>query len=192
MNIWNFEKPMNQNEQPSQYSIQMLFDPKKVDLSIMKAEAGRVAKEKFGNKLKNYMAASTWGNPFRDGNEKPDYEGYPKMVFVRTSSKFSIPVVDASSPPLIIEPPAPNEVDPIYAGAYYRATVRAHAYDFNGKRGVKFYLCTLQKLAEGESFGGARPDASTDFADGLEVNGGDHTPFDSDKDQSPDDPTGVF
>ena len=161
MNVWDYEKPVNPNEAPWQHSITMLFDPTKVDINLLKQEATRVAKERFGSKFEQYAGSPNWHNPFRDGSEKPEYDGYEGMVFVRATSKFYIGVVDENNN--YIEKPGPNENDPVYSGAYYQATIKATAFDVNGKRGVKFYLATMKKVADGEPFGGSRPDAAADF-----------------------------
>ena len=44
-----------------------------------------------------------------------------------------------------------------YSGAYYRAQVRAFAYDSAGNKGVSFGLQNVQKMAEGDPLGGRIP-----------------------------------
>ncbi len=75
-------------------------------------------------------------------------------------------LVDASLQAII----EPSE---FYAGCYARATINAYAYDRNGNRGVAFGLRNIQKIKDGDSFGGGSK-AENDF-DSIETPAGQET-----------------
>lgn len=146
-----FEAKSFQN-QPAKFSIVCIFD-KKTDLKDLKRAAANAALEKFGPKEK-------WPKnlrlPFRDGDtERGDTPGYENSIFITASSKQRPGVVDKSLNEIISE-------DDFYAGCYARATLIAFAYDQMGNKGISFSLQNIQKMEEGERFGGRR-EASTEF-----------------------------
>ena len=122
------------------YSVVMLF-PKDEDLSVLKRAAKAAAKEKWGDKIPKGLR-----QPFRDGDEK-ELTGYSGHIFVKAKTKYQPGLVDAKRNPII----DPTE---FYAGCWAHATVSAAAYDFNGTRGVKFYLHNIQKLKDDDAFVG--------------------------------------
>lgn len=132
--------------QEAKFSLTMLFDKKKADLSKMKEAAFAAATEKWGPKEK-------WPKnlrmPFRDGNEKSDLQGYENTIYVTVSSKQKPGLVDNQVQPIISE-------DDFYAGCYARATLTAFAYDKAGNKGISFGLQNIQKLRDGESFSGRK------------------------------------
>ena len=147
-------------DQPAKFSITMLFD-KKTDLKELKRAATNALTEKWGPKEKWPKGLQM---PFRDGDEKEDLQGYAGTITVSASSKTRPGVVDQKRAQI-------QETDQtFYAGCYARATLIAFAYD-NLKKGVSFSLQNIQKLRDGEQFGGRR-DASDDF-DEVEDNSDD-------------------
>lgn len=139
------------------YAVTMLF-AKDADLSALKAAAKAAAIEKWGadqNKWPKNLKL-----PFRDQGEK-DYDGYEAgCIFVRASSKQKPGLVDANVQPII----DPSE---FYSGCYARATVNAFAWGGaahqKGQNGVSFGLQNIQKIHDGEAFGG-RSKPTDDFA----------------------------
>ena len=132
----------------AKYSVTMLF-PGNTDLSDLKAIVQEAINEKWpGKKPANLRL------PLRDGSEK-DLDGYDGCIFASASSKQKPGVVDQRLQEII----EPSE---IYAGCYARATITAFAYDVSGNKGVAFGLQNLQKVSDGEGFGG-RGRASSDF-----------------------------
>lgn len=143
------------------YSITMLFDPAKIaadpiqkDLwEKVKIAARTCAQEKWGAQIPKGLKS-----PFRDGNEpgKADYEGYgPGVIFLVCSTKTKPGIVGPDKSAII----APEE---FYAGCWARATINPYAWTFMGKSGVSFGLQNIQKLADGEPFGG-RTRAENEF-----------------------------
>jgi hypothetical protein len=136
------------NAEPK-YDCVLLF-PKTADLSALKAAASAAVKEKWPS-----GAPKGLRSPFRDGDEK-ELDGYAGCIYLRVSSKNKPGVVDETLQPII-------EASGIYAGCYVRASVRAYAYDQNGNKGVAFGLNNIQKLRDGEPFGGGPSKAEDDF-----------------------------
>jgi len=155
-----FEPRAIQPGQTPKYSMTMLFDLSKIntDKSEKKrwddliAAVKEVAKEKFPKGIPANMM-----NPFRDGKEKEQYQGYGAgITFVNATTTTRPGLVDQSLQKII----APEE---FYAGCYARATVNPYAWSKVGKNGVSLGLQNIQKVAEGEAFSGRTP-AEEDFS----------------------------
>ena len=146
----------------SQFSATLLFDEKAQqtpEFAAMVAAATEVKNAKFGAKYVGELR-----NPFRKGELKTRPEankdgsvaymdGYgPGIVFVRVSSGEEYPPTIYD--PIKAEILAPHDRKAIYAGSYCVAVVQAIAYDKGGNKGVKFGFSCLQKVADGQSFGG--------------------------------------
>jgi hypothetical protein len=155
--------------QDAKYSLVMLFDIEKINASKeekklwadMQIAAKEVAAEKWPKGLPKGLM-----NPFRDGMEKEQYEGYGEDVtFITASTKTKPGLVDQNLQKII----APEE---FYPGCFARATVNAYAWSKLGKNGVSFGLQNIQKVKDGDALGG-RTRAEEDFSvlDDLE-NGG--------------------
>lgn len=133
--------------QEAKYSVVMLFD-QKTDISKLKQAAFKAAVDKWGPKEK---WPKTLRLPFRDGNEKSDLQGYENTIYVTANSPKQRPqVIDNKKQPIT------EEDGTFYAGCYARATLRAFAYDKAGNKGVSFSLQNIQKIRDGESFGGRK------------------------------------
>lgn len=140
-----FEKHSGIQGSEPKYSICMLFN-KVTDLKALKTIANNACTEKWGAKEK---WPKDLRNPFRDGNEKIDLEGYKDCIFVNATSKQKPGLVDQSVQ-AIIEP------ERFYAGCYARATLIAYAYDTMGNKGVAFSLQNIQKTRDGKPFSGRK------------------------------------
>lgn len=153
----------------AKFSITMLFDktnPKVLEgLKAMETAVATVLNAKFGSpdrwprKGDGTLALRL---PFRNGAEK-NYDGYgPNIIFVSASSEmkpglvFSWPGPDGKTPASLTDP------KDFYAGCYARATVNPYYYDRKGNKGVAFGLRNIQKLRDGEAFGGGKK-AEADF-----------------------------
>lgn len=162
-----FEAKQVNGQGTAKFSIQMLFrvkaDPKKpdekvVDLTPLKNAWLAVAVSKFGTDKTKWPKLE---NPFRDGKEK-DYDGYGDgIVFLTASSKMKPGVVHAHAGADGKPEPLTVPTD-FYGGCYARATVNPYYWEFMGKKGISFGLQNVQKLKDGEMFGG-RAKAEMDF-----------------------------
>jgi hypothetical protein len=153
-----FEARAMQPGQEAKYSIVMLFEPKKMTDPLEKKKwDDMVAAVKFTatEKWPKGIPAN-FKNPFRDGMEKEQYEGYGKgVIFLTASTKTRPGLVDQNLQKII----APEE---FYAGCYARATINPFPWTKLGKNGVSFGLQNIQKVKDGDPLGGRGP-AEADF-----------------------------
>jgi hypothetical protein len=139
-----------------------------VCLLIPKTDKATVKKIKDAVEAAKADGISLWGGkvpgnlktPLRDGDaERADRPEYAGMYFMNVSSKKKPGVVDANR----------NDIDDeseVYSGCYGRASINFYAYS-NRSKGVGAGLNNIQKIADGERFGGgANP--SDDFSSGYE------------------------
>lgn len=133
------------------FSLTLLFD-KTADLSAMKAEAEKVAAEKWGKKLPANLRM-----PFRDGDEKeqPEYAGKIYVTF-RAGEDRKPQVVNADLSPIS------QESGQFYSGCFAKVSYSCYAYDKQGNKGVAFSLGNIQKIRDGEPLDG-RTTAENDF-----------------------------
>lgn len=166
--LWAFkpQPPMEGSTGEPKYGTTMLFDEaarKTPEFKAMKALAVQAAKEKFGDKIvpdgagwfKFAVGQRIFRNPFRDGAEKAELEGYEGMVFASATTKTMPGMVDGKRQRIISE-------DEFGSGDYARASLTAYGYDKAGNAGVAFGLQNLQKTRDGERFSG-RTAAENDF-----------------------------
>lgn len=140
---------------PAKYGITVMLDSKNKEhaafLGKLENIAEELAKEKFGKKL-----PKKFNFPFRDGDEE-DREEFAGVTFfsATASEKFQPDCVDASLQPII----DPRE---LYSGMYCRVSLRPYTWDHpTGGKGISFGLMNVQKLGDGEKFGGGASAANT-------------------------------
>lgn len=140
---------------PKEFSAVFLLDNEKHKTVIAKinALAERVALDKFKKKVKLKHEL------IRDGNEKPDVDGYGDGVsFITAKCKTRPPVVDQMRNPLVEEDGKP------YAGCYVNATINLYAWEHpTGGKGVSAGLRAVQFAKDGESFGAGAVNAEDEF-----------------------------
>lgn len=136
------------------FSVRALFPPT-TDLSGLKKEAGQAALDKWGDKV-----PKTLRSPFRKNEELENPVvgiGDDWIVMTFSANEDRRPgIVDAKLQDII------DEAD-VYSGAWYRAQVRAFAYENAGNKGVSFGLQNIQKLRDDEPLGGGRTPANKAF-----------------------------
>lgn len=154
-----FEAKKINNEGKAKYSLTMLFNlaeimknpDEKKKWEAMLAAVKQIATENWPKGIPEKMQ-----NPFRKGEEKEQYQGYgPGVIFVVASTLTRPGVVDEKVVPIV-------DREQFYAGCYARAMVNPYAWTFMGKNGVSFGLQNVQKIADGDPFGG-RSNAEDDF-----------------------------
>jgi len=152
-------KPKAIGDGKAKYSMVCLFD-----IEVIKSDPEE--KEKWGALVAAIKATATeeWGadipnplkRPFRKGEDKEQYDGYGEgIIYFNVSTTTQPGLVDEDVHDII------NERD-FYAGCYARATINPYAWTYMGKSGVSFGVQNIQKLADGEPFGG-RTNATDDF-----------------------------
>lgn len=137
----------------------------RLDAGIAAAKQQGVAQKKYkdGTPLDRVPTPIYDGDGYRaDGYTPFGDECKGMWVFTASCPQDRKPgVVDADCNPVL----DPTE---IYSGIWGRVAVDFFPYSFSGKQGVGCALCNVQKLADGEPLGAARPTASDDFGGGFD------------------------
>ena len=136
------------------YSIRACFPPT-AKLDTLKKEAEAAAREKWGDKI-----PKTLRSPFRLNEEL-------EAPIVGIGDDWTIMSFSANEDrrPGIVDAKLQDVIDDtdIYSGAWFRAQVRAFAYDTAGNKGVSFGLQNVQKLRDDDPLGNGRIPASKAF-----------------------------
>ena len=94
--------------------------------------------------------------PIHSGSlERPDDEANAGMMYLNASSKDAPQIVDQKKQPI---------TDPmkVYSGCICNVSLNCRGYNFNGSKGVTFYLGNIQFVRDGEQLAG-RTSAASDF-----------------------------
>jgi hypothetical protein len=138
------------------YSIRAAFPPA-AKLDALKKEAQLAAQEKWGDKI-----PKTLRSPFRLNEELENPIvgiGDDWIIMSFSANEDRRPgIVDAKLQDIIA-----NDETEVYSGAWYRAQVRAFAYENAGNKGVSFGLQNVQKLRDDDPLGSGRIPASKAF-----------------------------
>jgi hypothetical protein len=138
----------------SKFSIRAAFPPT-AKLDALKKEAEIAAREKWGDKI-----PKTLRSPFRTNEELENPIvgiGDDWVIMSFSANEDRRPgIVDAKNQDII------DDAD-VYSGAWYRAQVRAFAYDQAGNKGVSFGLQNVQKIKDDDPLGNGRIPASKAF-----------------------------
>lgn len=146
--------PRENPDGKKKFSVRAVFMPG-TDLAGLKAAARAVATEKWGNQMPKTMRS-----PFRTNEELDNpIPGIPDDAVVMTFS------ANEDRRPGLVDAKLNDIIDDaeVYAGAWFRAQVRAYAYDTQGNRGVAFGLENVQKLRDDDPLGSGRMPASKAF-----------------------------
>lgn len=131
-----------------------LYIPKTEDISALRANLEKVCKEAFGAKFQSLEKLKH--PPIKDGDEKdPSDPAYGHWIVRAKSSKRPV-VVDASRTNI-------ESKEAIYGGCYGRINVTPASYQIPTGWGVTMYLNAVQKVKDGERFGGGGVSAEEVF-----------------------------
>lgn len=123
-----------------------LYIPKSEDISGIRKILEKVAREAFGTKFTTLEKLKH--PPIKDGDDKdPSDPAYGHWIIRAKSAKRPL-VVDASR--TVIE-----SKDDLYGGCYGRINVTPASYAIPTGWGVTLYLNAVQKVKDGERFGGS-------------------------------------
>lgn len=155
--LFTAQKKMKSNpDSPMGYYCSILFPPI-ADLTLFFNEYNRIAKEHFAA----HWNGQGWGGldpAVRNQAEKPQYAGYtPNCAFMNVGSNYKPAIVDNRMNPI---------VDPaqIYPGCWAIVSLNGYASGKNTPRkGPRFGLQTIMKIADDRNLGGAAPDPRAMF-----------------------------
>lgn len=165
------------------YSIEMLFNKEQTDLKPFQKAIHAACVAKWGPDKSEWPEGLK--SPIKDGDKpqgkkkelRPEAKGC-WIIRASTSAEYSKPYVVGrdSTQPII------NESE-FYAGCFARAALKAHAYSFADKDGIKFILDGVQKVKDGQAFGGRKPAHEVFGALDFDVDEPEFLTDDSDSDQ---------
>ncbi len=159
----------NKKDDDGQFALTLIFPPD-VDLGPLKTLAGEKAVAKFGKSAKGIKSPMIPADEKNiKGLDDVDLSGW---TMIRANTYKARPtVVKRDGTKVEHEDLAPE----CYSGRWMCMSVRAHAYDQQGNKGVKFYLGNIQLLDDDEHLGGfAQAKAEDEFeAIGEEAASGD-------------------
>lgn len=120
-----------------------------------------VAKEKWEGKATEVLKQLRAGDKIcmRDGDSKPEYDGFPGNFFIAARNKARPFVCDRDKSPLTASDGKP------YAGCYVNATVDVWAQQNRWGRRINATLSGVQFLKDGDAFSGSPPSTPDDFED---------------------------
>lgn len=136
------------------YSIRAVFMPG-ADLTLLKQQAQLAAQEKWGNAI-----PKTLRSPFRKNDELDNpIPGVPDDAVVMTFSAAE------DRRPGLVDANLQDVIDDsqVYSGAWFKAQVRAFAYETSGNKGVSMGLQNVQKLRDDDPIGKGKMPASKAF-----------------------------
>jgi hypothetical protein len=131
-----------------------LYIPKSEDISALRAEMEKVCKEAFGAKFQSLEKLKH--PPIKDGDSKdPTDPAYGHWIIRAKSAKRPV-VCDGSRVNI-------ESKEQVYGGCYGRINVTPGSYSQATGFGVTLYLNAVQKVKDGERFGGGGVSAEEVF-----------------------------
>ena len=131
-----------------------LYIPKSEDISKLRANLEKVAKEAFGAKFQSLEKLKH--PPIKDGDDKdPSDPAYGHWIVRAKSAKRPV-VVDGARSPI-------ESKDALYGGCFGRINITPASYAIPTGWGVTLYLNAVQKVKDGERFGGGGVSAEEVF-----------------------------
>lgn len=155
-----FEPKAYEDGEPK-FSVEMLFDEKKSDLSEMRDKMKKVCEAAWGKDKAKWP--KNFRLPFKKGDEKEDAsEHYAGVIFARADSKNQPGIFDQEKNDIL-------DKREIFSGCFCRASLFMVPYENiggkgdSGRSGIKLYLQGIQLIKKGEAFGntGSRDDFGT-------------------------------
>jgi Protein of unknown function (DUF2815) len=152
--LFRASAPKDEPDGKKKFSIRAFF-PSNADLSTLREQAKQAVKEKWGDKTPSALRS-----PFRtNGDLDNPVDGIPKDWVVMTFS------ANEDRRPGVVDENLQDIIDETqcYSGAWFRAQVRAFAYEARGNKGVSFGLQNVQKVRDDDPIGAGRIPASKAF-----------------------------
>ncbi len=156
-----FEATQINGEGKAKFRITMLFDEATFDeiekqrWEAIKASIEPAAVKKFGKLPPMLKEPFLKGNDMRSNETGKIYQGHENMTVLRTASEDKPGLVDHNVQPII-------DQSEFYGGCYAIATINPYGWEYMGKKGVSFGVGNIQKVGDGEHFGG-KTKAEDDF-----------------------------
>lgn len=161
-----FEPSTVAGEGEPRYSAALILPTDHPQIKEIQAKIKAVATEKWKDKAEAQIKAleKTGKIALHDGDEKPNYDGFPGNFFVSASAK-------ASARPTVIDTNKSALTDrdgKIYAGCYVNVSLDFWAQDNAYGKRVNAQLRGVQFLRDGDAFSAGRPADSDEFEEVTE------------------------
>jgi len=169
------------------YNCGLLIAPNDPQVQKIRAAMSAAAKEKWGDKAASeYNALMKMDKlALHDGDTKPEYTGYPGMLYLNPSTPEDTPptlIITINGVNCTLDTYRDDKVQQVefqrllrqkfYGGAYVNASVQFWAQDNDFGKRINVQLRGLQFNSDGDSFGGGGSPASADeFAAAAESGG---------------------
>lgn len=151
------------NDPTPYYSGTYLLEPEHPQLAELEEICVSLCNEKWGKKGPAILKAiKMTGKIFlRDGNTKPDYDGFPGNFFISARSKIRPAYFDMQKQEI-------TEAQGIlYSGCYVNVSLEMFAYT-KGNNGLGARQRGVQYAGKGDAFGGGGPPAGADEFDEID------------------------
>jgi len=145
-------------DQAAKYSVVISLEKDNKFWAALNKKIEEVAIAKWGEvpgKLKTFI---------KNGDEEEKKYNLAGMNLFTASNKTKPGVVVRNEDGTLVEPMTNEE---IYSGAYYRASIRPYAYEYQKSKGVAISLDNIMKIKDGEKYT-SKTTAADDFADFVE------------------------
>lgn len=155
---------VDDNSKP-RFGCALLLTPDHAQLKEIKAKMNAVALEKWKGKAEAQMAALEKKDKtaLHDGNDKPNYDGYPGNFYISAASQENNPPTVLNQDKSIFD--AKKGHKRIYSGCYVNASIEFWAQDNAYGQRVNATLRGVQFLKDGDSFSAASAASSDEFED---------------------------
>lgn len=156
-----FEPSTVAGEGEPRYSAAFILPADHPQIKDIQAKIKAVATEKWKDKADAQIKAleKTGKIALHDGDEKPNYDGFPGNLFISASAKVSArpTVIDQNKAPL-------TERDgKLYAGCFVNVSLDFWAQDNSYGKRINAQLRGVQFLRDGDAFSAGRPADSDEF-----------------------------
>lgn len=156
-----FEPSTVAGEGEPRYSVALILPTDHPQIKEIDAKINAVATEKWKDKAEAMIKSleKTGKLALHDGDEKPNYDGFPGNMFVSASAKVSArpTVINSDKTPLT------DRDGKIYAGCYVNVSLDLWAQDNAYGKRVNAQLRGVQFLRDGDAFSAGRPADSDEF-----------------------------
>jgi len=158
-----FEPSTVAGEGEPRYSAALILGTDHPQIKEINDKIKAVATEKWKDKADAMIKSleKTGKLALHDGDEKPNYDGFPGNMFVSASAKVSArpTVINSDKTPLT------DRDGKIYAGCYVNVSLDLWAQDNAYGKRVNAQLRGVQFLRDGDAFSAGRPADNDEFDD---------------------------
>lgn len=158
-----FEPSTVAGEGEPRYSAALILGADHPQIKEINDKIKAVATEKWKDKADAMIKSleKTGKLALHDGDEKPNYDGFPGNMFVSASAKVSArpTVINSDKTPLT------DRDGKIYAGCYVNVSLDLWAQDNAYGKRVNAQLRGVQFLRDGDAFSAGRPADNDEFDD---------------------------